>query len=225
VAVAVVVVTKERADENAVEGRLQASMGVVWREPLSFLDRLLLVHRAPCCEPCLWLLIIREFKTLISISVPLRKPKNARSKRALEAREPKEVEDARTCLFIKGTKTGEVLNGVLKDLASPVLSCRTYGLLTGYLQTALKRPYAISFNKKNELRPFEESDNLAFLSQKNDASSLLFAQTTKKRPNSLTLARTFDGRVLDLLELGVENFVPMSEFKVRNLGPRASVSE
>jgi hypothetical protein len=45
-----------------------------------------------------------------------RKPKNARSKRALEAREPKEIEDPRTCLFIKGTKTGEVLNGVVKDL-------------------------------------------------------------------------------------------------------------
>lgn len=46
----------------------------------------------------------------------IRKPKNARSKRAMEARQPKEVEDARIAIFVKGTKTGEVLNGVMKDM-------------------------------------------------------------------------------------------------------------
>jgi hypothetical protein len=44
------------------------------------------------------------------------KPKNARSKRALEAREPKEVEDPRTVIFVRGTHTGEVVNGAMKDL-------------------------------------------------------------------------------------------------------------
>ena len=44
------------------------------------------------------------------------KPKNARSKRALEAREPKEVEDPRTVIFVKGTHTGERLNVLMKDL-------------------------------------------------------------------------------------------------------------
>ncbi len=29
---------------------------------------------------------------------------------------PKEVEDVRTAIFVKGTHTGEVLNGVMKDL-------------------------------------------------------------------------------------------------------------
>ncbi|KAH9857372.1 Brix-domain-containing protein [Lenzites betulinus] len=60
-----------------------------------------------------------------------RKPKNARSKRALQAREPKEVEDPRTAIFVKGTHTGEKVNGVMKELM------------------ALKRPHAISFSKKN----------------------------------------------------------------------------
>jgi hypothetical protein len=46
----------------------------------------------------------------------IRKPKNARSKRALEARESKEVEDPRTVIFVRGTHTGEVVNGVMKDL-------------------------------------------------------------------------------------------------------------
>lgn len=46
----------------------------------------------------------------------LRKPKNARSKRALEAREPKEVEDPRTAIFVKGTHTGERLNAAMQEL-------------------------------------------------------------------------------------------------------------
>ena len=46
----------------------------------------------------------------------IRKPKNARSKRALEARESKEVEDPRTVIFVRGTHTGEVVNGAMKDL-------------------------------------------------------------------------------------------------------------
>lgn len=45
-----------------------------------------------------------------------RKPRNARSKRAMEAREPKEVEDPRTAVFVKGTHTGEILNNVMKEL-------------------------------------------------------------------------------------------------------------
>jgi hypothetical protein len=47
-----------------------------------------------------------------------RKPKNARSKRVLEARAPKEVEDPRTAVFVKGTHTGEVLNNAMKELVS-----------------------------------------------------------------------------------------------------------
>ena len=48
------------------------------------------------------------------------KPKNARSKRALDARQPKEIEDARTTIFIKGTHTGEVLNSVMRELVSVI---------------------------------------------------------------------------------------------------------
>lgn len=40
---------------------------------------------------------------------------------------------------------------------------------------ALKRPYAISFSKKNEIRPFEPSGaaSLEFFASKNDASLFL----------------------------------------------------
>jgi ribosome production factor 2 len=79
---------------------------------------------------------------------------------------------------------------------------------------ALKRPNAISFSKKNTVRPFEDASSLEFWAQKNDASLFVVGQSTKKRPDGLVFARTFDGRVLDMCEVGVEEFVGMDKFKV-----------
>ncbi|KAG8934415.1 rRNA-binding ribosome biosynthesis protein rpf2 [Tulasnella sp. 417] len=129
------------------------------------------------------------------------KPRNARVKRALAAREPKEVEDPRTAVFVKGTTGSEVLNGVMKDLL------------------ALKKPHAIPFSKKNTIRPFEDTASLDFWADKNDASLFVCSQNTKKRPNDLIFARMFDHKVLDMIELGVENFVPMVDFKTPKAQP------
>ncbi|PPQ68284.1 hypothetical protein CVT24_005100 [Panaeolus cyanescens] len=133
------------------------------------------------------------------------KPKTARSKRALEARQPKEVEDARTAVFVKGTHTGELLNNVMKELM------------------ALKRPDAIAFNKKNDIHPFDASTNsiasLEFWSMKNDASLFVIGQTTKKRPHGLTFVRMYDGKVLDMTEVGVEGWKGMAEFKTPKSTP------
>jgi hypothetical protein len=82
---------------------------------------------------------------------------------------------------------------------------------------ALKRPNAISFSKKNAVRPFEDAASLEFWSQKNDASIFVVGQSTKKRPDGLTFVRMFNHRVLDMVEVGVEGFVGMNEFKVRLL--------
>jgi ribosome production factor 2 len=79
---------------------------------------------------------------------------------------------------------------------------------------ALKRPDAISFSKKNAIRPFEDASSLEFFARKNDASLFVVGQSTKKRPDGLVLVRMFDGRVLDMCEVGVEDFVGMDKFKV-----------
>jgi ribosome production factor 2 len=81
-------------------------------------------------------------------------------------------------------------------------------------QVALKKPHAISFSKKNDVRPFEDASSFEFWAQKNDASMFVLGQSTKKRPNGLVIARTFDTRVLDMCELGVDGFVSMAAFKV-----------
>ena len=39
-------------------------------------------------------------------------------------------------------------------------------------------------------------------------------QSSKKRPDNLTFARTFDNRLLDMCEVGVENIVSMKQLKV-----------
>ncbi|GJF00652.1 Brix-domain-containing protein [Phanerochaete sordida] len=129
------------------------------------------------------------------------KPKNARSKRALKARESKEVEDPRTAIFVRGTNAGEKVQNVMQELM------------------ALKRPYAISFSKKNTVRPFEDPASLEFWAQKNDASLFVVGQSNKKRPDGMTFVRMFDNRVLDMLEVGVENFVSMREFKTPKATP------
>jgi ribosome production factor 2 len=79
---------------------------------------------------------------------------------------------------------------------------------------ALKRPNAVSFSKKNDIRPFEDTTSLEFWAKKNDASLFVIGQDTKKRPDGLTFVRMFDGRVLDMCEVGVTSFRSMSELKV-----------
>lgn len=79
---------------------------------------------------------------------------------------------------------------------------------------ALKRPNAVAFSKKNDIHPFEDASSLEFWSQKNDASFFVVGHSNKKRPDGLVLVRMFDGRVLDMCELGVENFVPISSIPV-----------
>ncbi|RKP04900.1 Brix-domain-containing protein, partial [Thamnocephalis sphaerospora] len=124
------------------------------------------------------------------------KPKNARSKRALVKREPKVVENAKTALFIRTVKTSQIVNEALSDLCQ------------------LKKPHAIHFTKKNEIRPFEDETPLEFLSQKNDASLFVVGSHSKKRPHNLVLGRMFDYHLLDMIELGVERFTSMRDFKV-----------
>ena len=79
--------------------------------------------------------------------------------------------------------------------------------------------HAKRFHKKNPVHPFEDSSSLAFFSEKNDCSLLLFASSSKKRPNTITFARTFDYKILDMLEfsLDAESFRGISQFKTEKI--------
>ncbi|GAO15115.1 hypothetical protein UVI_02048270 [Ustilaginoidea virens] len=126
-----------------------------------------------------------------------RKPRNARSKRALEKREPKTIENPRTCLFLRGTSCSQTVQDALNDLYS------------------LRLPLAKKFTKKNPIHPFEDATSLEFFSEKNDASLLAFGSSQKKRPHTVTLIRTFGFKVLDMVELNLDpgTFRAMVQFK------------
>uniref|UniRef100_A0A665WM37 Ribosome production factor 2 homolog n=1 Tax=Echeneis naucrates TaxID=173247 RepID=A0A665WM37_ECHNA len=114
------------------------------------------------------------------------KPKTKRSKRFLESRAPKLTEDVKTAMIMKGGNTSQTITQALKDLVSEL---------------------------KNITRPFEDSTSLEFFSKKTDCSLFLFGSHNKKRPNNLIFGRLFDFHVLDMIELGIEKFVSLSEIK------------
>ncbi|GAA5947423.1 hypothetical protein JCM3765_001672 [Sporobolomyces pararoseus] len=124
------------------------------------------------------------------------KPKNARSKRAAIAREPKLVEkEAKTAVFVRSSGISDKVKVALSEL------------------NQLKKPHSISFSKSNVLRPFEDPSSLNFWSSKNDASLFLVGTHTKKRPHGLVWVRCFAGEVMEMLEVGIEEVMKMEDFK------------
>lgn len=53
--------------------------------------------------------------------------------------------------------------------------------------------------KKNAINPFSDPASLEFFSERNDCSLFVFGSSSKKRPHTLTLGRTFGHKILDML--------------------------
>jgi ribosome production factor 2 len=115
----------------------------------------------------------------------------------MEKRAPQVHENPKTTLFVTGPRSSQILKLAVADLAS------------------LKAPFAARFNKKNDIHPFVDASSLEFFAQKNDTSLLVLSLHSKKRPHCLTLVRTFDYKVLDMLELYInpDTFRTMQQFK------------
>ena len=159
---------------------------------------------------------------MVAASAEAKRAKTARVRRALIKRDPKLIENPRTALIVRGQKTSGLINSVLTDL---------------YM---LKKPFGLHFKKHNAVHPFEDIMPLEFLCQKNDASIFAFGTHSKKRPQvggcsddprchppasservhtccpgrlqNLCLGRMHDHHLLDMAELGVEQFRPMADF-------------
>ncbi|PNJ39090.1 RPF2 isoform 3, partial [Pongo abelii] len=98
-------------------------------------------------------------------------------------------------MLIKGGNANATVTQVLKDVY------------------ALKKPYGVLYKKKNITRPFEDQTSLEFFSKKSDCSLFMFGSHNKKRPNNLVIGRMYDYHVLDMIELGIENFVSLKDIK------------
>lgn len=78
---------------------------------------------------------------------------------------------------------------------------------------ALKKPDAKRFQKKNDIKPFEDASSLEFFSEKNDTSLLVLGSNNRKRPNNLTFVRTFNYQIYDMLELRLDRFKFLKDFR------------
>jgi len=118
-----------------------------------------------------------------------------RRKPFMKKREQKVEEHTKNAMFIRGSQRSQTVKDILHDL---------------YM---LKKPHALPLNKKNETRPFEDPSTIEFLANKNDCSLFVFGSHTKKRPNNIILGRFFDYHILDMIELGVQNYKSSSQFE------------
>ncbi len=102
------------------------------------------------------------------------KPKRQKAHvvRAMKNKEPKLVENTKNLLVLRGNKTSMEVNELLKDLRM------------------LKAPDVKNLGKKNDLHPFDDVNQMEFLTTKNDTSLFLLGSHTKKRPSNLVLVRS-----------------------------------
>lgn len=124
------------------------------------------------------------------------KAPKARVSRYLKKNEPQLVEGAKSALLMKGIRCSDKMNTVLKDMR------------------AIKAPYSKLLGKNNEIAPFDEEgqQSLEFLTTKNDCSLFALASHNKKRPNNLSIGRTFDRRMLDVAELGITRYKSLADY-------------
>jgi len=126
------------------------------------------------------------------------KPKNPRALRMWKDRQPKDFENTKRAMFIKGSKSSQLVNNIMKDLA------------------ALKSPDVVKYNNKKKNKypnPFESEVNYEFLSTKSDCSLFMFGSHSKKRPHNMVIGRMFSYHILDMIELGVTHCKGLQEFK------------
>lgn len=117
-----------------------------------------------------------------------------RIKRILSKKEPQIIENTKRLLTLRGKHTSQTICDILKD----------FGLLS--------KPNCVAFNRKNDILPFEDVNSLEFLLEKNDCSLVALGSHSKKRPDNLILGRSYDGHILDLIELGCENYSSVENF-------------
>eukprot|EP01120_Amphizonella_sp_Union-15-10_P009283 TRINITY_DN3481_c0_g1_i1.p1 TRINITY_DN3481_c0_g1~~TRINITY_DN3481_c0_g1_i1.p1 ORF type:complete len:310 (-),score=46.08 TRINITY_DN3481_c0_g1_i1:179-1108(-) len=131
------------------------------------------------------------------MSLGQRTAKTRRGKKFLEDRAPKLDEDIKNTMFVKGLQSSAIATQALKDLQQ------------------LSKPNCVAYFRKdrNNMVPFEDATGLEFLSERSDCGLFAFSSSNKKRPHNLILGRTYDHHILDMLEFGITNFVPISEFK------------
>lgn len=124
------------------------------------------------------------------------KQPKARIQRYLKTTESQLVEGAKRSLLLRGIRCSDAMSTVLRDMRS------------------VQSPHAKLLTKNNMIVPFDDEgqQSLEFLTTKNDASLFALASHNKKRPNNLVIGRTFDRRILDMVEIGILRYMSLTDF-------------
>ena len=128
------------------------------------------------------------------ISKILHRAKTHKGRRVLAAREPQFHETTKQTLFLKGQNTSQTVTQCLSDLFD------------------LKKRHSVRFQRKNKTYPFEDSSYLLQLCSRAECSLFLLANHSKKRPHNLVMGRVYDDKMLDMIEMGVQGYRPISHF-------------
>ena len=136
---------------------------------------------------------VMTLETAKTLLAEQKKPKTKKGERLLKSAGPQIVENTKRILILKGLKSSQTLQEVLKDIA------------------LLSKPFCKVFSRNNEVLPFEDANSLEYFGQTNDCSLIAFGSHNKKRPNNLVLGRLYDGHILDLFEFGVVNALSIRE--------------
>ncbi|PZC84117.1 hypothetical protein B5X24_HaOG205839 [Helicoverpa armigera] len=124
----------------------------------------------------------------------VKKPTTRKGKKVLQSKEPKPIEGPKQALFLQGRNPSDRTRKLLKDIYD------------------LKKPDAAYLSRKNDFVPFEDPTLIEKLCYKKEAALFGVGSNSKKRPHNIVLGRTFDYGILDMIELGAENYKAMSEF-------------
>ncbi|KAJ1363510.1 hypothetical protein KIN20_023395 [Parelaphostrongylus tenuis] len=125
----------------------------------------------------------------------INKVKTRKGKRVLDDRAPKVVENDKTALIVKGSKTNQTVVDAMLDIYS------------------LKKPLAQQLKRHNPFHLFDDETPIEKFMEKYDSSLFLFGSSTKKRPYNLTFGRSYDGHILDMAELHIVNYIPARNFE------------
>ena len=137
-----------------------------------------------------------QSKTAKSKLIAGDKQPKARIARYLKTTDPQLIEGAKVSLLLKGIRCSDSMSSVLCNLRS------------------LQAPHAKLLSKNNMIVPFDDAgvQSLEFLTTKNDASLFAMSSHNKKRPNNIILGRTFDRRLLDMVELHIMRYRSTNDF-------------
>jgi ribosome production factor 2 len=125
------------------------------------------------------------------------KAKTHKGRKMLEKKQPLMKENPKRSVIMKGRKSSEILNSLLRELH----------IMRGSQMSQLL------MKKTHDLAPMDDASLVERTLAKYDCSLFVVGNHQKKRPNNLVIGRTFNGHVLDMFEFAVENYKGVSDFK------------